>query len=217
MIDSSIHVDMLRELLNSDSLKILSNEKESVNKMDIILNNFINDKVNLVGKEWDNVRNKLGKYEEIYKRRMIVVNSLVTTINSVVSILLNYLGDDLYLDISKLDEMREAKRKVEISIVEMEDAINSKTIINYIKEDGSIGTKEEYLYNYEKRMEFQNNINLLRNDILPEINRLIDKIIGLEDVYNEVKLMMNNELSNVEKFALEVDSIIPSKKVSFQS
>ena len=154
-------------------------------------------------------------YNDLLDKRSKVATNLSSAINDAVKLLLEYLGEDLYLDPSKLEEIQQTKKQCENLITNLENSINSQQEVEVVDELGNITYKLEYIYSYAEREELRSKINELRNETIPRLNKLIDKINGLPDIYEKAKEIIRTAYSEIENFSNEVNSITPSDKVTF--
>ena len=214
MNNNVIQKDMLENLVNCSCLKNLSGDINVVNSSSI-LDNFINDKGVLQGNQWDVVRSKLTEYNSLLVMRSKVADNLIVAIKNAVKKLQDYLGEDLYLDSSKLDELRELKRRCEENISNLKELINSQTLKKVMLSDGTEKEQLVYVYSEESRNEFRIQINEMESNVLPEVTRLIKKTEGLESVYSDAKSLLMGEYDNIKLFYDEVSKIVPSNKVYF--
>ena len=74
-INDAIQVDALNSLLNSNSLKQITNDGLNVNLIKNNLTNFINDSSVLKGDGWNSVRKKISKYNNLLSLRAEVATS----------------------------------------------------------------------------------------------------------------------------------------------
>lgn len=213
-INDAIQVDALNSLLNSNSLKQITNDGLNVNLIKNNLTNFINDSSVLKGYEWNSVRKKISKYNNLLSLRAEVATSLSSSINSAVKMLLDYLGDDLCIEPSKLEEIQEAKRRCENLIVDLSNKINIKYEEEKVDEVGNITYKLEYMYNSAERDEFSKMLVKLRDETVPELNRLIEKINGLSDIYSEALRIIKMSYGEIENFNKEVNNLNSSDKIT---
>lgn len=210
----SIQKDMLNSLLTSSSLEKISNDGQAVNTTKTLLESFNSNKT-LEGEEWKLVSRKLSDYNLLFSSRSKVAKHMYTAINSAVKMLLDYLDNDSYLDPSKLEELRETKRRCEEAILNLETLINSKTTETVTLDNGTTSTKTVYIYSESQRNEFRRKINEMKNNVISEINRLIEKIEGLEAVYNEALALLAEAYDDIKNFNNKVVNLVPSNKVAF--
>jgi len=213
--NETLQIGALNDLKNSGSVKLITNDQFIHSDTKNNITNFINDTTVLKGEEWNRVRTKLSKYNSLLDKRSKVASNLSTAINDAAKLLLDYLGEDAYLDPSKLEEIIETKKQCEVLIIDLENSINSKREVEVIDKLGNITYKLEYIYSYAEREELRNKINELKNETIPNLNRLINKIKGLPDIYEKAKEIIKTVYSEIENFNKEVNSITQSDKVTF--
>lgn len=214
MNNSVIHKDMLDSLLNCSSFKNLSNDI-TIGETSGLLNGFINNKDILQGEQWDVVRNKLANYNSLFVMRSNVADSLLVAIEGAIKKVKDYLGEDLYLDSSKLEELRILKRRCEENISNLKLLVDSQVLKTVLLANGTETEKWVYVYDEAHRNEFKSQINEMENNVLPEVNRLIKKTEGLETVYSDAKALIMSVYENIEQFNEAVIALVPSNKVYF--
>lgn len=222
-MDEAIQVEALNNLKNCGSLKQISNDGLGGNSTKNNLENFINDNTVLKGSQWDSVRSKISKYNGLLDKRAKVAATLSSAIDSAIKLLLDYLGDDLYLDASQLEEINETKKRCVDLISTLKDNLNSVNRIEVTDESGNIVTDElgnvkyktEYVYSSSERDKFKNMISELHDVTIPELDNLIEKIKGLPTIYKKAESIVNEAYNEIVKFSSEVSSITPSAKVQF--
>lgn len=214
MNNSVIHKDMLDSLLNCSSFKNLSNDI-TIGETSGLLNGFINNKDILQGEQWDVVRNKLANYNSLFVMRSNVADSLLVAIEEAIKKVKDYLGEDLYLDSSKLEELRMLKRRCEENISNLKLLVDSQVLKTVLLANGTETEKLVYVYDEARRNEFKAQINEMENNVLPEVNRLIKKTEGLETVYSDAKALIMSVFENIEQFNEAVIALVPSNKVYF--
>lgn len=214
-MNETLQINALNDLKKSSSVELITNDQFIHGDTKTNMTNFINDTTVLKGEQWDSVRNKMSLYNKMLEKRSKVAANLSLAINDAVKVLLDYLGDDLYLDPSKLEEIKHTKQQCENLIADLESSINSKQQVEKVDEQGNSSFKTEYIYSYAEREEFRNKINELRNETIPKLNKLIAKIEGLPEIYEKAKEIIRTAYSEIESFSNEVNSITPSDKVNF--
>lgn len=215
-MDYSIHADGLNDILSSECLSRVTND--SFNNFDVRTNleNFISNDSVLQGEQWSAVREKLNQYSIAFDMRSQAASNLSSAINDAVNMMLDYLGDDLYIDPSKLDELKLTKSQCEQQIAELEAQMSAMTYKPIKDENGKIRYIKDYLYSAGQRAAAAAAIASLRNETIVELNRLITKIEGLKDIYIKAEEMISSASTGIDKFSQYVNSIVPTQKVVFK-
>ena len=214
-MNETLQINALNDLKKSSSVELITNDQFIHGDTKTNMTNFINDTTVLKGEQWDSVRNKMSLYNKMLEKRSKVAANLSLAINDAVKVLLDYLGDDLYLDPSKLEEIKQAKQRCESAIASLESNINSTKTVQVTDKEGNISYRTDYVYSSSEREEFRRVMNELRNVTIPELDRLIEKINGLSEIYANAKAIIEEAYSVIESFSNEVSSITPSSKVQF--
>lgn len=204
-----VYTDELKAATNCFSspdnpLKCDSNDSNSMNET---LDDFIENSINsLTGEGWDSVRNKLGEYNTLLVQRMNVASRLGEAIQNALKLLTDYIGDYESLDTSKLEEIKLARNECYSNICSLENMLKQtreievdgvKKVVN-VYDAGAINAK----------------LNNLRNALL-ELDNLIKKIEGLDEIYLKAEQMLKDAFADVESFGSSVSNIVPTKEMHF--
>ena len=158
----------------------------------------------LQGEQWDKTRTKMGVYQEALGKRGEIAGVLSAAIKEALELLKDYLGTDEMLDSSKLPELKDAKSTCENSISTLED------MLKQTKTDANGNTVP--VYNSDE----VNAQLALARETLKEIERLIEKIEGLDEVYNKAVGILEAAYQQVVAFAKEVAGIKPSGQYHYK-
>lgn len=210
----SVHVDGLNTIKNSDTLKIISGDVERRKNVSSHLSNFMNDTVTLQGEQWNKERAKIGQYQQAFNKRGEVASKMIELINKAIQILLDYLGDDIYLDPSELEELKAMVLKCENNISSLEDTINATKQETYTNSEGKLVTTTVSVYSASQKAEFRRQIQELR-EIIKECKRLISKIEGLPAIYQQALAILAEIEPDLKGLNDMVTSIVPSQKVIY--
>lgn len=212
----SVHIDDLSTTMNATSYKTINNDSSKVYGASTSIQGFMSDTTVLKGDQWNRVRNKMGEYNALLNERGEVAGFISEKIAEAIQLLADYLGEDEWLDMSKLDEMKESKRRCEKEIASLEASIDSKKTVYYTNALGKTVSRQEYVYSASERASMRAKINTLREE-LQELNRLIEKTEGLKEVYEQAMQIVKVALAEAQRYNQSVNSITPSKQVQFKA
>lgn len=212
----SVHMDDLSTTMNSASYKTINNDSSKVYGASTPIQVFMSDTSVLKGEQWNKVRNKMGEYNDLLNQRGEVAGFISEKIAEAIQLLTDYLGEDEWLDMSKLDEMKERKRRIEKEIANLESSIDSTKTVYYTNALGKTVSRQEYVYSASERATMRIKINTLREE-LQELNRLIEKTKGLKEVYEQAMQIIKVALAEAQRYNQSVNSITPSKQVQFKA
>lgn len=212
----SVHIDDLSTTMNATSYKTINNDSSKVYGASTSIQGFMSDTTVLKGDQWNRVRNKMGEYNALLNERGEVAGFISEKIAEAIQLLADYLGEDEWLDMSKLDEMKERKRRCEKEIASLEASIDSKKTVYYTNALGKTVSRQEYVYSASERASMRTKINTLREE-LQELNRLIEKTEGLKEVYEQAMQIVKVALAEAQRYNQSVNSITPSKQVQFKA
>ena len=213
IVDCSINGNVLRTLLNSNALSSLSNDGINKNSTAVVLDDFIVNNTTLEGLQWDMIRQKLCKYSDLFQLRTTTATALSDAIKEAIGLLIDYLGEYDYLDTSELEEIKLSKLRCEENINTLENEMNSMITVTKVI-DGVETSEMDYKHNESTREKLLSEINYMKYNVIPEIDKLIEKLEGLGDKYLEAMSIINTAFLDVKKFDDEVKSIVPSNIVS---
>ena len=212
----SVHMDDLSTTMNAASYKTINNDSSKVYGASTSIQVFMSDTSVLKGEQWNKVRNKMGEYNDLLNQRGEVAGFISEKIAEAIQLLTDYLGEDEWLDMSKLDEMKERKRRIEKEIANLESSIDSTKTVYYTNALGKTVSRQEYVYSASERATMRIKINTLREE-LQELNRLIEKTKGLKEVYEQAMQIIKVALAEAQRYNQSVNSITPSKQVQFKA
>lgn len=166
----------------------------------------------LSGEQWDKVRGKLAQYQSALDVRVGLANSLAEAIEKALKMLKDYMGSDQMLDTSKLEEYKAERQKCVESIASLRAMLTEKVEKKVQNADGSYSTT--YVNAYDTAT-VQAQISVAE-DTLKELDRIIEKIEGLDKVYKEAEAIMEEAYQDVVVFSGSVSSITPSGKYVYK-
>lgn len=200
---AKIYLDELVSAMNYNTFDTLASDSIDASNVSESISNFIQSEGKLQGKEWDVVRNGFTKYCDLFSERIKVANNLSMAIKESLTLLINYIEDYEMLDDSKVDEIRNTLNNCNNDIINLK---NMRDTVN----------NGEYVYDVDKRNWFSNQISILENSIL-ELQKLLDKLEGLNGIYSRAENILNGAYMDVCKFSSKVLAIQPSKSVEYIS
>lgn len=204
---AKIYLDEINAALGFSTFDTLEKDTSDSSRLDKALDSYVSDsgtKTKLAGDAWDQTRTKMGTYKDALATRASVAGTLSTAIKEALNLLKDYLGTDEMLDTEKLPEMKEQKKACEDAISNLE-AMLKETKVN---DEG----KTVHVYNTDE----VNAQLTLAKETLKEIDRLIEKIEGLDEVYNKAVAILDAAYESVLAFGKQVGAIKPSGKFEYK-
>ncbi len=210
---AKVYLDEINTFLESNTFDILSNDSSNSKNINSSLDSFISGtKDQLIGVNWDGYRTKMGEYNEAFASGMQIASKMSEAIKEALQILKDYLGDDLMLDSSKLDYYRKQKTICENSIDSLKGMLTATTTVESKGANGETITSTQLLYDTS---EINSKISLAQ-ETLTELNRLITKIEGLDEVYNKAEAILQEAFSGLDSFGASVTSIKPDGRFEYK-
>ncbi len=210
---AKVYLDEIDAFLASgtlDSLTVDSTEGGSLN--DALLNFVDRSSSQLEGVNWDGYRNKFSQFNAAMAARMSLAEKLGSAISEALQLLKDYLGDDLMLDSSKLEEYRRHRQNCLTSIENLNGMLSETTTITYTDAEGNERTTTTALYDAnEIRAQIDS-----ANETLRELDRLITKIEGLDEVYSRAEAILQTAFAGIDVFKSQVEGIMPDAAFSYR-
>ena len=166
----------------------------------------------LSGEQWDKVRGKLSQYQSALGTRAELANKLSEAIEKALKMLKDYMGSDNMLDTTRLEEYKMERQKCKDSISTLSSMLDEVVEKKVKNADGTYTTS--YVPAYDAA-EVKAQI-ALAEDTIKELDRIIEKIEGLDKVYKEAEAIMEEAYQEVVKFQASVSSITPSGKYVYK-
>ena len=202
-----IYLDEIDAVLSSTTCSSLSTDSQEGKNLNESLDSYINSsQTTLKGAQWDKSRGKMQVFNEALKMRMELANKLAEAIKRALTILKDYLGEDAMLDTSQLPDYQNQRQACQESINKLNAMLTETTTVTYKDSDGVTKTKEEPAYD---RASIQAQINIAQ-ETLTELDRIIKKIEGLEEVYNQALEILQDAFAGISSFQTAVGAITPS-------
>ena len=209
---TKVCMEDLNNGMADSTFKNLNNDNNESTKLKNSISEFTSNKDKLKGEQWDKVKNKINEFQPLLEERGKVAEKLIESIKSAITLLKDYLGEDEMLDTSKLEEYKEQKRKLEETIEDLKNKLN-ETVTEEV-DDGAGGTKTVTKPKYNAA-----DINeqiASAEEILKELDRIIKKIEGLDEIYNKAMGIIDEAAAQISSFQANVESVKPSGKFVYK-
>lgn len=209
---SKVYLEELEAFEKSNTLETLAVDSSDSDKVNEILLNFIDkSRTELKGEGWDAYRNKFIAYSNALQARKELALVLEDAIKQAEQLLKDYLGEDLMIDTSRLEEYRHNRQICENSMELLKDMLSKKDKIEYVDKDGStqMMTSQLETKEIEEQME-------LAKSTLEELDRIISKIEGLDEVYSQAELILRSAFARIDIFRSQVESLVPDVTYSYR-
>ena len=202
---AKIYLDEINSALGFSTFDTLDQDAKDSGNTDKAIDSYIADSSSkLTGELWDKTRTKMGAYKSALSERASVAGTLATAIKEALQLLKDYLGEDEMLDTEKLPEMKEQRQACTEAISNLEGMLR-ETKVNDEGETVPVYNADEV------------NAQLaLAKETLKEIDRLIEKIEGLDAVYEQAIGILDTAYQAVLAFGKTVSGITPSGKYVYK-
>lgn len=210
---TKLYLDEIDAVLGGSSFSTLRQDSTDAKSADDIISGFCSRSTGkLSGEQWDKVRGKLGAYQTALNTRFSVAGKLADAIEQALKLLKDYMGSDNMLDTSKLEEYREQRSICQESLSTLQSMLNEKVERKVTNSDGTTSTQYVNAYNADAiNAQIQ-----LAEETLKELDRIIEKIEGLDEVYKQAEEMMESAYQEVVSFGSSISSIKPSGKYVYK-
>lgn len=210
---AKVYLDEIDTFLASNTFDVLTNDSNNSKNINSSIDTFVNgSKDQLVGVNWDGYRSKMGQYNEAFNSGMQIASKMGDAIKEALQLLKDYLGDDLMLDSSKLEYYQKQKSICENSIETLRGMLTQTTTVEGKDANGNPVYTTQLLYDTG---EINSKISLAQ-ETLTELNRLITKIEGLDEVYNKAEAILQDAFSGIDSFGASVTSITPDGRFEYK-
>lgn len=209
---SKVYLEELEAFEKSNTLETLAVDSNDSDKVNEIVLNFIDkSRTELKGEGWDAYRKKFTAYSNALQARKELALVLEDAIKQAEQLLKDYLGEDLMIDTSRLEEYRHNRQICENSMELLKDMLSKKDKIEYVDKDGStqMMTSQLETKEIEEQME-------LAKSTLEELDRMISKIEGLDEIYSQAELILRSAFARIDTFRSQVESLVPDVTYSYR-
>ena len=210
---SKVYLDEISAALSSSTFSTLSQDNKDSGTVNTSINTFIDDSgTKLKGEQWDKVWTKLGVYQAALEERATVAQTLSDAISKALNLIKDYMDPYKMLDSSKIGEYRQQRQVCVDSIASLKSMLSETVTVSYKKTDGTTGytTKPAYDNSYIQSQIY------LAEATLKELDKLIEKVEGLDAVYQEAEGILKAAYDDVLKFKQTVSAITPSGQYSYK-
>ncbi len=202
-----VYLDEVEAVLGSGTCSSLETDSTESKSIDDSLTSYINtSQSTLKGEQWDKSRAKMQTFSEALKARMELASKLGNAIKQALQLLKDYLGEDAMLDTEQLPEYQQKRQECQACIEKLTAMLTETRTVTHTDAEGKTYTTQELVYDTAT---VQSQINLA-NETLKELDRIIQKIEGLEAVYNQALSILEEAFSGIAPFQNQVTSITPS-------
>lgn len=211
-----VYADELNAFKNSSVCSSLKTDSKESGTVESVISDFVTmAKGRLTGDGWNNACAKLTEFQAALLKRAEVASALSDAIEAAINLIIDYMGEYPSLDCSKLEEIKENKRQCEANIELIQGAMYATKTESYIDPiTQETKSRTVNVYSASEIAEFQACIDKLRESI-NEIQKLITKLEGLEDIYKQAEGMLASVFSQIDSFGTAVSNIVPNNKVVY--
>ena len=206
-----IYLDEVEATNSSTLVSTLKNDSTDSANVNNAVALFVDSKDKLSGPQWDKVRSKFAEYSNALDKRTAVAEKLNDAIKAALNLLIEYLGDDLMLDSSMLGEYESQKRTCQNSIDKLHAMLDEMETVTITDSNGK---KTEVTRHKYDQSTIKAQISSAEA-VLAELQRLIDKINGLEAIYEQAVSILEPVFSEITEYGNIVSAITPSSKVVY--
>ena len=212
---AKLYLDELESALSFTTFNTLSQDSRDATSTGNHLVDFIEQsEADLKGEQWDQVRGKMAEFQQALGQRAQVADHLGAAIEEALQMLKDYMEPDEMLDSSRLEEYREAKKQCEDSIETLKGMLNETKEVVYEDPDNP----GEYLSTWVPMYDAEviNAQIAIATATLQELDRIIKKIGGLDEIYDKAERILEEAYQEVLAFQRQVQSITPSAKYVYE-
>lgn len=210
---AKVYLDEINAALSSDVFSSFSNDSSESKTLSSAIENFIDgSRATLVGSNWDQYRSKLVQYNAALLSRINYAAKLGEAIQEALQLLKDYLGDDAMLDSSKLDEYKRQRQICSNSIDSLNAMLNETVTVKNVDSSGNVTYSQVAAYDAS---EIRAQISLA-TETLKELDRLIEKIEGLDAVYSQAESILQDAFSCINTFGDSVGAIVPDSLFEYK-
>lgn len=210
---AKIYIDEIDAFLASGTIDNLTTDSKEGSSINDALLNFVDlSSTKLEGVNWDNYRSKFAEFNTAIQARMKLASKLGAAIQEALQLLKDYLGDDQMLDSSRLDEYKRHRQTCQNSIDTLNGMLSATTQVKTTDSDGTTHISTVALYDAN---EIRAQITTA-TETLTELDRLITKIEGLDEVYSQAEAILQSAFAGIDVFKGQVEGLIPDATYSYR-
>ncbi len=218
-MQTAIYMEELTAISGHSSVTNLKTDISETTDMLEIIDNFVADSEgHLQGDAWNEVQAKMSEFSTAFNARMTLADHLSTAIDQAIQLLTSYLEDYPYLDMGEYIKIDTAYKQCEQDIANIRAALAAKTKVETEEKDSEGNPKLVEVYvisDSQARADLNSRITEIE-EAMVDIKKLLDKLDGLQEVYEEAKGILDAAFAEVSEFGISVSNIIPSEKVQYQ-
>ncbi len=178
---AKLYLDELEAALSFQGLKNLTTDVADADKMISTLDGFISGSTEyLSGDPWNGVRTKVESYKKAMESRKKIAGELHSSIEEGLKMLISYMGEYQMLDSSQLNDCITKRNECESTISSLRSKLSTATNTASIRNQISAA-----------------------ESILEDLNKIIEKLEGLDGVYNKAMGIFESGNAGVSAFSSE--------------
>ena len=210
---AKVYLDEIDAFLSSNTLTGLKNDSKEGGNANNAIGIFVDESSdNLKSQHWDTYRKTFASFNAAMQARAALATKLGEAISKALNLLKEYLGTDQMLDSSKLEEYKRNKRICENSIENLYAMLRETTQVKSKNAEG-----EDILVTIPLYDSSEINAQITHaKETLVELDRLILKIEGLDEIYEQAEAILQEAFGDIEVFKAQAGSIVPDRKVSYR-
>lgn len=212
---AKIYSDELEAAMSFTTFDTLNQDSTDATSTGDKLVDFIEQSgAELSGEQWETVRAKMTEFQTALASRATVANHLGEAIQEALKKLKDYMAPYEMLDSSRLDEYKAARDECEASIETLQGMLGEMKQVSYPDPNNEGEYINEWVHVYD--VDAVNAEIEAAKATLEELDRIIAKVEGLDAVYEEAEVMLEEAYQEVLQFQQQVSSITPSSKYVYQ-
>ncbi len=159
--------------------------------------------------KWQGLTSKTKEKEELSAE----LSSAIQKANDKIK---NYVQPDVNLSTDQLPGLYTDRANIISAIAALKAKINAGHWEDKDTDGDGKADTQEWVYDYSaaERQEFQNQIDNALQPALEETNRLIEKIIGLEEVINEAQKILDDVYDRIKAYNLSIDGLFSTSNAN---
>ena len=208
---SAIYLTELTDALGCSAMGGLTADGTESGNIKGVIDEFVADP-RLQGSAWDSVRAKLSEFSAAFEARMNLVSNLSAAINEALNLLIEYMGEDKYLNPEDLETIRATCESSKTTLATIGGLLASTTV--YTDPETGEESSVYVVADQGTRDALAAKMGEL-SEAIPEMERLIAKLEQFQEVYDKAVAILDAAFAEVDAFGTMVADIIPSEKVQY--